>query len=185
MQQSYAKVSGAKEILSLQELVEDALRMVSSTLVRHEIELVREFEPLAPVLVDRHKVLQILVNFISNAKHALESRAHDRRIILRIAARGDSSVCVEVQDNGIGIARENLTRIFQHGFTTKKTGHGFGLHSGANAAKELGGNLIARSDGPGLGATFCLELPVTEKSSATIRSSSHVLYAPVLSYTAA
>ncbi|MBI3415129.1 MAG: ATP-binding protein, partial [Verrucomicrobia bacterium] len=59
----------------------------------------------------------------------------------------------------MGIAPENLTKIFQHGFTTKKTGHGFGLHSGANAAREMGGRLSVQSDGPGLGATFRLELP--------------------------
>ena len=60
----------------------------------------------------------------------------------------------------LGIARENLTRIFSHGFTTKKHGHGFGLHSCANAAGEMGGSLSVRSDGPGKGATFTLELPL-------------------------
>ncbi len=66
---------------------------------------------------------------------------------------------MQVADNGIGIDPENLTRIFQHGFTTRKAGHGFGLHSGALAAKELGGSLNVNSDGPGLGATFTLDLP--------------------------
>jgi two-component system NtrC family sensor kinase len=65
-----------------------------------------------------------------------------------------------VADNGIGIPVENLTKIFNHGFTTRKGGHGFGLHSGANAAKELGGSLMAHTEGPGKGATFVLELPL-------------------------
>jgi signal transduction histidine kinase len=72
---------------------------------------------------------------------------------------GHESVRVAVTDNGIGILAENLTRIFAHGFTTKKTGHGFGLHSGAIAAKELGGSLTVHSAGRNLGATFTLELP--------------------------
>ena len=160
MQQSYAKVSGALENLAPHELVEDALRMSSASLAHHRIELVREFEPVPPVLVDRHKVLQILVNLVSNAKHALDGRPEGRRLTVRIAHGENHSVRVEVRDNGAGIALENLTRIFQHGFTTKKSGHGFGLHSGANAAKELRGSLTAASEGPGLGATFILELPV-------------------------
>jgi signal transduction histidine kinase len=64
-----------------------------------------------------------------------------------------------VRDTGTGISPENLTRVFQLGFTTKKEGHGFGLHSGANAAKEMGGNLTVHSDGPGKGAAFTIELP--------------------------
>jgi signal transduction histidine kinase len=70
-------------------------------------------------------------------------------------------VRITIADNGVGIAAEHLTRIFNHGFTTKKDGHGFGLHSGANAAKEMGGTLTAHSDGSGKGAEFTLELPTT------------------------
>ena len=70
-----------------------------------------------------------------------------------------SRVRIEVHDNGMGIAPEMLTRIFQYGFTTREEGHGFGLHSSALAAQELGGSLTVHSDGPGQGATFTLELP--------------------------
>jgi signal transduction histidine kinase len=70
-------------------------------------------------------------------------------------------VSITVADNGVGIAPGNLTRIFNHGFTTKKDGHGFGLHSGANAAKEMGGTLTARSEGLGKGAELTLELPAS------------------------
>jgi signal transduction histidine kinase len=111
--------------------------------------------------VDRHKVLQILVNLIRNAKYALDDRGHhDKRMILRIAPGGSGTVKISVLDNGVGILSENLTRIFGHGFTTRKGGHGFGLHSGALAAKQLGGSLTCQSDGPGKGATFTLELPL-------------------------
>jgi signal transduction histidine kinase len=160
MQQNYAKVSGAVESLPLPELIEDAMRMSAGALARHRVDVVREFAETPLVLVDRHKVLQILVNLISNAKQALDSRLDDRRLLLRVAPRGTNRVVVEVSDNGIGISPENLTRIFNHGFTTKKTGHGFGLHSCANAAKELGGSLSVRSAGPDTGATFTLCLPV-------------------------
>lgn len=160
MQQSYAKVSGAHENLELHELVEDALRMSTTGLARHRIDVVREFQPIPPVLVDRHKVLQILINLVNNAKQAMESRPEGRRLLLRVGAGAGGFARLEVNDNGCGIPAENLARIFSHGFTTKKSGHGFGLHSGANAAKEMGGSLLVLSDGPGTGATFVLELPL-------------------------
>jgi signal transduction histidine kinase len=76
-------------------------------------------------------------------------------------ANEDGRLKISVIDNGVGIPPENLTKIFNHGFTTRKDGHGFGLHSGALAATEMGGALVAHSDGPGQGASFTLELPVT------------------------
>jgi C4-dicarboxylate-specific signal transduction histidine kinase len=162
MQQSYAKVSGALENLAPHDLVEDALRMSSTALARHQIEVVRQFDSVSPVLVDRHKVLQILINLVNNARQAMDVRPEGRRLTLRIAQNEGGRVRVEVADNGTGIPAENLARIFNHGFTTKKTGHGFGLHSGANAAKEIGGSLNVHSDGLGTGATFILELPSAE-----------------------
>jgi signal transduction histidine kinase len=143
------------------DLLEDAVRMNSAALVRHDVRVVRDFAPVPPVIAEKAKVLQILVNLIRNAKYAAdEGGAPDKIITLRIKAGDAGRVQLIVQDNGIGIPAENLTRIFQHGFTTKATGHGFGLHSSANAAKEMRGTLNAISDGPGRGASFILDLPV-------------------------
>ena len=161
MQQSYARVSGVKEVINLQELVEDSLRMNDGALSRHRVEVVREFGPVPPMNVEKHKILQILVNLIRNAKYACdESGRADRRLTMRVAD-GDGRVRISVMDNGVGIPPENLTRIFSHGFTTRKDGHGFGLHSGALAAKEMGGSLTVHSAGHNQGATFTLELPGT------------------------
>ena len=82
---------------------------------------------------------------------------------MRDGQRRRPRIKIAVIDNGIGIPPENLTRIFNHGFTTRKDGHGFGLHSGALAAREMGGSLTAHSDGPGQGATFTLELPLPDR----------------------
>lgn len=163
MQQSYAKVSGACENLSAAELVEDALRINIAAFDRHNIRVVREFAPDLPsICVDRHKVLQILINLLRNAKHAMEGLDDDdrKRMIISIGLISSDQIAVVVRDYGIGIPANNLTKIFNHGFTTKKDGHGFGLHSGANAAKEMGGSLAAHSDGPDKGAEFTLKLPV-------------------------
>ena len=160
MQQSYARVIGVVESLPVAELVEDALRLNSGAMERHHVTVIREYSEVPPILVDKHKVLQILVNLIRNAKYALDDRGHsDKQMILRIRLNGNQRVKVSVIDNGIGIPAGHLTRIFEHGFTTRKEGHGFGLHNGALAAKELGGALIAHSDGPAKGAMFTLELP--------------------------
>jgi len=167
MQQSYAKVSGAYENLMASELIEDALRINVAAFDRHQIRVVREFAPqVPPVCVDRHKVLQILINLLRNAKHAMEDlHSESKQLVISVSMSSPDVVAVVILDNGIGIPAANLTKIFNHGFTTKKDGHGFGLHSGANAAKEMGGSLTARSDGPGKGAEFTLKLPVA----ATIR----------------
>jgi C4-dicarboxylate-specific signal transduction histidine kinase len=159
MQQNYAKVSGVSETLAVTELIEDAVRMNATALSRHDVTLVRDFQVQPKVTVDKHKVLQIMINLMRNAKYACDDSGRpDKQMIIRVtSARGRVSIAVE--DNGVGIPAENMTRIFNHGFTTRAHGHGFGLHSGALAARELGGSLIARSDGPGKGATFILELP--------------------------
>jgi PAS domain S-box-containing protein len=159
MQQNYARVSGVKEIINLRELMEDSLRMNIGALGRHRVEVIREFGDVPLVNIDKHRVMQILVNLIRNAKHACqESERPDRRLTVRLAS-GEGRIKITVADNGVGISPDNLTRIFNHGFTTRKDGHGFGLHSGALAAKEMGGSLAVQSDGAGLGATFTLDLP--------------------------
>jgi PAS domain S-box-containing protein len=162
MQQSYAKTSGIMESLKAEDLVEDALRMNTGAIDRHNIKLVRDFKETPAIITDKHKVLQILVNLIRNSKYACDdSGRDDKEITLRIR-NGDGRVKIDVIDNGIGIPPENLTRVFHHGFTTRKEGHGFGLHSGAIAAKELGGTLTAFSEGIGRGAIFTLELSANQ-----------------------
>jgi signal transduction histidine kinase len=140
--------------------VEDGLRLNESALTRHGIILRREFEDVPTILVDKHRVLQILVNLIRNAKHACEESDCAEKIVTVRVATSRLGVQVTVIDNGVGIAPENLTRIFNHGFTTKKEGHGFGLHSGAMTARELGGELSVESSGSGRGAVFTLDLPL-------------------------
>ena len=160
VQQSYAKVSSVTETLFVNQLVEDALKLDLGALARHEIRVERQFEDLPPVSLEKHKVLQILLNLIRNGKHALEDGGHEPKVMtFRVLRLKPDRFAIQVSDNGVGIPSENLTKIFAHGFTTRKSGHGFGLHSGALAATELGGSLTAESAGLGHGATFTLELP--------------------------
>jgi len=137
------------------------LQMNAAALSRHGVLVIRDFHAVPVISVDKHKVLQILVNLIRNAKYAIDAAARrDKRLSVSIKVNERQMIEITVSDNGIGIAAENLTRIFSHGFTTKRDGHGFGLHSGALAAKEMGGSLSAFSEGAGKGATFVLQLPL-------------------------
>jgi signal transduction histidine kinase len=164
-QHDYAKVSGVWENATLEAIVEDALRMQGEILAHHNIKILRDYGKAPSLLVDRHKVLQILFNLLQNAKYACDkSDTDDKKIIVRIRARDDQHVAVCVLDNGMGIPPENLTRIFAQGFSTRKDGHGLGLHSSVLMAQDMKGTLKAFSAGPGQGAIFTLELPLTPKA---------------------
>ncbi len=160
-QQSHAGASGVTESVSIADVVNAAISINSTTFDRHEIEIVREFADLPPTTIDKQKVLAILVNLIQNAKQALrDAPCGNRRLTVRVGLTENDDVRIEVVDNGKGIASENMASIFSHGFTTKADGHGFGLHSAALAAKEMGGSLGVSSDGLGKGATFTIEFPL-------------------------
>jgi len=159
-QQGHARMFGVIETLRPQTLLDEALQLAGGSLERHGIAVERAISSGAPVNADRHRVLQILVNLLRNAKQAVtEHNPPNRKVRVALADSGPGRVAISVTDNGVGIAPENLSRIFQHGFTTKKSGHGFGLHTSILAAREMKGDLLVRSDGVGHGATFTLELP--------------------------
>lgn len=160
LQQSHSKTKGLIEPTSIAELVDDTLQINAETITRNSVEVKRDIANLPTLLLDRHKVLQILTNLISNAIYALSISNRDDKILkICVKETKNGHLRIDVCDNGIGIPKENLTRIFEHGFTTKKKGHGFGLHSTALSANELNGSIIAHSDGPGKGAVFTVELP--------------------------
>ncbi len=164
-QQNYARVLGVAEVVDLSEVLEDAIKIHGGSYERHAIKLIREYDKLPQMTLDKHKVMQILINFLSNAKYACDAGAKtEKNVAVRLKLVAPDRVRMEVADNGIGIAPENLTRVFSQGFTTRKGGHGFGLHSGAIAAKDLGGVISAESLGIGHGATFILEIPVVPPS---------------------
>ncbi len=160
MQQNYGRVSGVIESINPHQLMEDALMLNSGALIRHNIMVIKQYSAVPTIQIDKHKILQILLNLINNAKYACsDSTTIEKKIWLIIEQTG-SYVQFTVKDNGIGISEENLTNIFQHGFTTRASGHGFGLHSGALAARELNGELFVQSGGLGKGASFILKLPI-------------------------
>jgi len=160
-QQSYARTPGAAESFNPIDVAEDALHLNASSMENNRIQIVREFQDVPAATTDKHKILQILINLISNAKHALmgDNAPLEKRLTVRVEKNGNDRVKISVIDNGAGVSDENAAQIFKYGFTTRKDGHGFGLHSSFLAARELGGNLTFYSAGAGEGATFTLEFP--------------------------
>jgi signal transduction histidine kinase len=163
IQNAHARPAGVYEIAELDSIIEEAVTLDRDSLHKHRIDIAVEIPPLPRAKLDRHAIMQILVNLVTNAKDALKDRADDRRLRLTVTRdEAADTVQIAVADNGTGIPVENLAKIFGSGFTTKPTGHGFGLHSSALAARVMGGSLTAHSDGPGCGAVFTLTLPFGE-----------------------
>ena len=163
-QQGYARARGVKVFMNVNEVIEDAIEINSAILTRDEVDLKLDLADMPKVYLDKQRVLQILVNLITNAKYALSvSEKQEKLLVIRSYRHGKDKLRIDVEDNGVGIPQKNLAKIFRHGFTTRESGHGFGLHSSALAARKMGGSLIAHSDGTEHGATFTLELPLRKQ----------------------
>jgi len=164
-QQSFAHAPRVVELIDVDALVRDALRICSAALERHRVLIVNNVESIPQLELDSNRMLQILVNLLGNAKQACEN-VEDREPCITLDAGVEETghartLRITVSDNGEGISQQNLPKLFSHGFTTRKNGHGFGLHSCVVAAHEMGGTLVASSDGPGRGARFVLRIPIT------------------------
>jgi signal transduction histidine kinase/PAS domain-containing protein len=165
-QRSHARSVGVLEVVSVDELVDAALELQAPSWSELGITLERPLAALPQLRIDKHKVIEILVNLISNARQSLrESGRADKRVCIRTESAGTRGgverVRIHVEDNGVGIDPANRAKLFRLGFSTKPEGAGIGLHSSAITAQQLSGSLSFHSDGPGQGAVFTLELPVT------------------------
>ncbi len=166
-QQSHSKTKDLISPTSISELVEDAIQINADSITRNNVNVKRELIDIQNLLLDRHKIVQILTNLISNAVHALSQNNDDDKVLtITTVTPKQGYLRIQVSDNGIGIPKENLNRIFEHGFTTRKNGHGFGLHNTALSVNELNGSITVQSDGPGKGAAFTVELPFKTQETA-------------------
>ncbi len=159
-QQSYASSTSFSEEINIIEIIEDSLRITQEFENMEDIEVIEEFDSRPNVTLQKSKLLHILVNLFKNAILSMQNDSEgQKRLIIKTSSK-DNSVYLEVSDTGEGIPEENLQKIFAHGFTTRKSGFGFGLHSCANYVSEMGGTISAESDGKGKGARFLLKFPL-------------------------
>jgi len=164
MQQSYAGSYGVREKIKLSDLAEDSLRINMQGIDRHGIKVVKDYGNSPLIYVDKHKALQVIINLISNARHALVDSAGEDKILNIIIREEDDVASIEVKDTGVGIAEEDIRHLFEYGFKKRRNGHGYGLHHSALVANELGGRISVNSEGLGKGASFKLIIPVEEQS---------------------
>lgn len=163
MQQSYAGSYGVREKVKISDLVEDALRINLQGMSRYGIKVVKSYGDVASLYIDKHKALQIIINLISNAKHALMDSENKDKIITISVGMSANMASIEVSDNGVGIAEEDIQHLFEYGFKKRRDGHGYGLHHSALVANELGGRISVCSNGPGKGASFTIMMPIDEQ----------------------
>lgn len=161
-QQAYAKSGFHSEQLDLPELVKDALKIQDASLKKWGVRLHTYYENTPACTGQKSKLLQVITNLIKNAKEAMNDNDQYNRpkeLIIETGALNDSAIYLKVKDNGCGISPDQLTKIFNHGFTTKQEGHGFGLHTCANAMTEMKGALKVDSEGVQKGACFTVTIP--------------------------
>ena len=162
-QQSYAKSGFHSEQLNIAELVEDALKIQEASLKKWGVKLEKNYADTPACTGQKSKLLQVITNLVKNAKEAMNDNDQYNRpkeMHIETGMINDTALYLTIKDNGCGISEEQLTKIFNHGFTTKETGHGFGLHTCANAMTEMKGNLKVDSEGVQKGATFTVTIPV-------------------------
>lgn len=158
-QQTYASHLSLSEKLNLADIIEDALIIQGSSIEKYGVNLIKKFKRTPRVLVQKSKVIHIFINLINNARDALLKNEIDKREIVIEVDHIEKKVIVRFSDNGMGIKKEKLVNIFNYGYTTKKHGHGFGLHSCANYMTEMNGLIKVESEGDGCGTVFVLEFP--------------------------
>jgi len=165
-QQGYGGANIGEEVI-VNRIIEDALTILLEFLESHEIKVTTKFSGTPQVIVQKTKFMHILINLLKNAKESILSEASDTQRLLISSAEIEDVVQIKISDSGCGISPENLPKLFAHGFTTKKNGHGFGLHSCKHYMQQMNGSIWAESEGKSKGATFILELPSISQSKPT------------------
>ncbi|MEO5970686.1 MAG: ATP-binding protein [Bdellovibrionia bacterium] len=159
MQQDYAGTGLHQEEIQIPSFLEDVLRLEAASFDHHKVEVRKDLSDTGPVVIQKNKLLNVVINLFRNAREAMEDLPEsDRVLTIRTFEEGEY-IAIEVKDMGVGMDSKILKMLFTQGFTSKKNGHGFGLHSAANAMAELGGSIKADSPGPGKGAQFTILLP--------------------------
>lgn len=155
-QQDYARVGRVEEEVGLEKMVEDTLKLQAGSIERHSLDIHTDYGDTDKVTIQKSKLIHILINLFKNAKEAMEGLAPGNKKIVLQTYQDERNVYLSVKDNGEGIRAKDQQKVFNHGFTTKEEGHGFGLHTCANYMKEMGGEIEVESAGKGKGTTFIL-----------------------------
>ncbi|MDI6401690.1 two-component regulator propeller domain-containing protein [Balneolaceae bacterium ANBcel3] len=165
-QQNFSVAGKIKESYALHNVIDDTLKITANSVIPNSIKVKKIFKETEPVLIEKTKIIHVIVNLLKNAAESIDLQQPAHREITLRTWQDERSVYLSVSDTGTGFNKETGKKLFKHGFTNKPHGHGFGLHGCANYMKEMNGSIRAESEGPGKGATFSLSLPI-DKSRKT------------------
>jgi PAS domain S-box-containing protein len=155
------KHAPVKQLSQINNIIEDVLKLRAYEHKVNSIVVKRQLSPDLPeIRVDYFQMQQVFLNIIINAEYFM-TEAHKRGTLTITTKKEKSNLIISIADNGPGISKENLSRIFNPFFTTKEAGKGTGLGLSIchGIVAEHGGQIYARSQ-PGKGATIFVELPI-------------------------
>lgn len=168
-QQHYARRIVINQPESIARIVEDALRISKPDRIPG-LQIVRRFQPVPDLPLERTRLLQVFANLVGNAMDAMKPLP-DRQHVLSIRIEQQpAAIAVAFEDSGVGITPEQRERIFTHGYTTKPHGHGYGLHYSLNTMRQMGGRIEIASPGENRGSTFTVFIPLTIAAEARDRT---------------
>jgi len=157
-----------KEEIEVQKIIQNSVSLIANQFRSENINL--EIEPgTKPLFIyaNQYRIEQVLLNLLSNARYAVNKKAtlsenaeYEKRVTIKVASK-TKMILIMVEDNGIGISDDILSRIFDPFFSTKnsESGTGIGLSISYGIVKESNGKIIAQSI-PGKGTTMIVELPI-------------------------
>ncbi|MBO1319880.1 response regulator [Acanthopleuribacter pedis] len=156
-QRQYANAPETFNEVDLNGIINNVLQFQKRNLDAAEIQVIRDFEELPELPLQKGKLTKVLVHLIDNAIDASLAQGGERTLTLRTRLLKDQGVRLEVIDKGAGIPKEHVSRIFTQGFSTKAGNSGYGLHYCANAIQEMRGRIDVKSEGTGKGACFIVD----------------------------
>lgn len=163
MQLRYARSNKGIEEVDINALINDALQMLKESIENRKIIIKRYLGNIPPAIIEKGKMMQIVINLIKNAYEAMDNENLHLRILSVRTYVDQGYVVFAVQDTGEGFSAEEKHKLFHFGYTTKKLGSGFGLHSCANYLIANHGKIEAFSGGKGKGATFVVNVPTSRQ----------------------
>ncbi|UCE08081.1 MAG: PAS domain-containing protein, partial [bacterium] len=141
--------------INLTSLIESIITLVKAQAQKKEISILKKLNPLPDLLIDQNQMKQALLNLMQNSIEAIEKKGQIR---VRSEAINDNEILIEIEDNGVGMNQETLSKIFNLYFTTKPSGTGLGLSLVHQIISQHNGRIELESE-VGKGTKFSIYLP--------------------------
>ena len=148
LQQNFVGSLGTEDYNDITAITDEVLEIYDSSLIKRNIKVQKTYTDKPKILCDKAQIIQLISNFIKNSYEAIEEKDMKEGLIKITSYVKDSIFYLELYDNGIGIKENNLNKLFEFGYSTKKengSGSGFGLHSCKSIVEKYGGTISVES----------------------------------------